>query len=207
MPRYFALLILLVWSNVYAEPLAWWPVTVKNGIALYQQAMPSGQVRIKAEFEATASVSNFMKVMQDTTQAPNWLDRAKIVTVLSHPSELEYIVYTEFFAPWPFKNRYMVTYSRYQFTPSGEMHLQITDRHPSLTEFVQVKGAENLVRLKEMSALWQVTPLEGGKINVAYQASADPDGLLPDWLTNKLVLKSALTTLSQLKKTLENSKQ
>lgn len=207
MPRYFALLILLVWSNVYAEPLAWWPVAVKNGIALYQQAMPSGQVRIKAEFEATASVSNFMKVMQDTTHAPNWLDRAKIVTVLSHPSELEYIVYTEFFAPWPFKNRYMVTYSRYQFTPNGGLDLQITDRHPSLTEFVQVKGAENLVRLKEMSALWQVTPLEGGKINVAYQASADPDGLLPDWLTNKLVLKSALTTLSQLKKTLENSKQ
>ena len=207
MPRYFALLILLVWSNVYAGPLAWRPVTVKNGIALYQQAMPSGQVRIKAEFEATASVSNFMKVMQDTTNAPNWLDRAKIVTVLSHPSELEYIVYTEFFAPWPFKNRYMVTYSRYQFTANGRLDLQITDRHPSLAEFEQLNDVEHLVRLKEMSALWQVTPLDGEKVNIEYQASADPNGLLPDWLTNKLVLKSALTTLSQLKKTLENSKQ
>lgn len=202
---YLGWLLLFAGSAISAQPLEWQPVTVKKGIALYQHPMSSGQVRIKAEFEVMSSVLAFMEVMQNTEQAPNWLDRAKKVVVLAHPSELEYIVYTEFFAPWPFKNRYMVTYSRYQFTPNGEMHLQITDRHPSLTEFVHVKGAENLVRLKEMSAFWQVTPLEGGKINVAYQASADPDGLLPDWLTNKLVLKSALTTLSQLKNTLENS--
>ncbi|MDF5474017.1 hypothetical protein P3695_26205, partial [Vibrio parahaemolyticus] len=85
----------------------------KDGITIYSREHSDGLVEIRARMFTPTSYGAFLTLLEDSDNIPNWIDNASHSRVLNQISTTENIVYTQFKAPWPAKNRDMVTYSKY----------------------------------------------------------------------------------------------
>ncbi|MCG9773870.1 hypothetical protein L1D49_11325, partial [Vibrio diabolicus] len=84
-----------------------------NGITIYSREHTDGLVEIRARMFTPTSYGAFLTLLEDSDNIPNWIDNASHSRVLNQISATENIVYTRFTAPWPAKNRDMLTYSKY----------------------------------------------------------------------------------------------
>ncbi|MBW3695131.1 hypothetical protein EK599_05470 [Vibrio sp. T187] len=193
MNRIFALLGLLSSHLLFAAPSSpWLFVQNDDGIIVHKRPHSDGLVEIKAQMQVSTSYSGFLLLLEDSANVPNWIDNVSMSQVLTQISSNENIVYTQFSAPWPARDRDMVTYSKYE-VGNGQFELTIKDASTYLAE------NDNYLRITKVDALWVLQPLDSGKTHITYTAFADPGGILPDWLSNKLSVSGALSTFQGLR--------
>ncbi|MGB1319813.1 MAG: START domain-containing protein [Vibrio gallaecicus] len=176
-------------------PLPWLFATSENGITLHKRHHTDGLIEIRAQTFAQTSYSGFLLLLEDSKNVPKWIDNVENSYVLQQISENENIVYTQFLAPWPAKDRDMVTYSRYQIE-DGQFVLTIKDA----SSYLPLQPG--YIRILGVKAQWVLQPLDNGTTHITYTAYADPGGALPDWLSNKLSVSGALSTFKGLKEQL-----
>ncbi|MEF1288444.1 START domain-containing protein [Vibrio sp. M260118] len=194
------LIFTLIASNyLYAKPSASWKFESDgDGITIYSREHSDGLVEIRARMFTPTSYSAFLTLLEDSDNVPNWIDNVSLSRVIKQISPTENIVYTQFSAPWPAKDRDMVTYSQYSFDEIG-FTLNIKDAAaPSLPE------QEGYIRIRSVQATWTLQKLTNGYSLIEYVAFADPGGDLPDWLANKLAKESARSTFEGLREQLPN---
>ncbi len=167
-----------------------------DGITIYSHEHEKGLVEIRARMFTKTTYSAFLSLLEDSDNIPNWIDKASHSRVLKQISATENIVYTQFSAPWPVINRDMVTYSKYWVDELG-FTLKIKDA-PESTYAVQ-KG---YIRIRSVDASWTLSKLTNGTTLIEYKAFADPGGILPNWLVNKLSKESARATFTKLRQQL-----
>lgn len=194
-----ALLPLLVWAeNVSSGP--WELAKDQNGITIHVRQHRDGLVEIRAQMLLSTRYAAFMVLLQDSDNIPHWIDNVESSRVIKQISAFENIVYTRFAAPWPARDRDMVTYSK--FSQSTESLLLVikdaSDQYPE---------QQNYVRIKAVRATWKLEKLTNGLTHIEYTAFADPGGMLPNWLANKLSVSSALHTFENLRTQLPNYQQ
>ncbi|HHF2909487.1 START domain-containing protein [Vibrio alginolyticus] len=173
----------------------------KNGITIYSQEHSDGLVEIRARMFTPTSYGAFLTLLEDSDNIPNWIDNASHSRVLNQISATENIVYTQFKAPWPAKNRDMVTYSKYWV---DELGFTIEIKSAPDSYLAEQNG---YVRIRSVDATWELQKLTNDTTLVEYKAFADPGGLLPNWLINKLSKESAWATFSNLRKELPEYQQ
>lgn len=165
----------------------------KDGITIFSRHHSDGLVEIRARMFAPTSYVAFLTLLEDTENVPNWIDNVSHSRVLRQISSNENIVYTQFSAPWPAKDRDMVTYSKYSVDEIG-FTLKIEDA-PQTTLAEQ----EGYIRISQVKATWTLQKLTNGMTLIEYTAFANPGGALPDWLVNKLAKESARSTFEGLR--------
>ncbi len=194
--RGFAIAILFAHTSVWAESsisnLPWKLAKSEDGIRIHTREHQGGLIEIRAQMLVKTSYQAFLVLLEDSNNLPNWVDNVSESRVLEQISPSENIVYTKFAAPWPAKDRDMVTYSRYQLL-DGAFQLKIKDASKQYPE------QEGYVRIKAVEANWTLEKLTNGFTHINYTAYADPGGLLPDWLANKLSISGAFNTFAALK--------
>ncbi|ELB2851366.1 START domain-containing protein [Vibrio alginolyticus] len=173
----------------------------KNGITIYSREHSNGLVEIRARMFTPTSYGAFLTLLEDSDNIPNWIDNASHSRVLNQISATENIVYTQFKAPWPAKNRDMVTYSKYWV---DELGFTIEIKSAPDSYLAEQNG---YVRIRSVDATWELQKLTNDTTLVEYKAFADPGGLLPNWLINKLSKESAWATFSNLRKELPEYQQ
>ncbi|MFH4548665.1 START domain-containing protein [Vibrio alginolyticus] len=173
----------------------------KNGITIYSREHSDGLVEIRARMFTPTSYGAFLTLLEDSDNIPNWIDNASHSWVLNQISATENIVYTQFKAPWPAKNRDMVTYSKYWVDELG-FTIEIKSAPDSY-----IAEQNGYVRIRSVDATWELQKLTNDTTLVEYKAFADPGGLLPNWLINKLSKESAWATFSNLRKELPEYQQ
>ncbi|EGQ8446228.1 START domain-containing protein [Vibrio alginolyticus] len=173
----------------------------KNGITIYSREHSDGLVEIRARMFTPTSYGAFLTLLEDSDNIPNWIDNASHSRVLNQISATENIVYTQFKAPWPAKNRDMVTYSKYWV---DELGFTIEIKSAPDSYLAEQNG---YVRIRSVDATWELQKLTNDTTLVEYKAFADPGGLLPNWLINKLSKESAWATFSNLRKELPEYQQ
>ncbi|EGR0266727.1 START domain-containing protein [Vibrio sp. Vb2880] len=173
----------------------------KNGITIYSREHSDGLVEIRARMFTPTSYGAFLTLLEDSDNIPNWIDNASHSRVLNQISATENIVYTQFKAPWPAKNRDMVTYSKYWVDELG-FTIEIKSAPDSY-----IAEQNGYVRIRSVDATWELQKLTNDTTLVEYKAFADPGGLLPNWLINKLSKESAWATFSNLRKELPEYQQ
>ncbi|MCZ4293569.1 START domain-containing protein [Vibrio sinaloensis] len=193
------LILLMVSSASYSYASTHWQFEGDaDGISIFSRHHSDGLVEIRARMFAPTSYAAFLALLEDTENVPNWIDNVSHSRVLRQISPNENIVYTQFSAPWPAKDRDMVTYSKYALDEIG-FTLKIEDAPQSiLTE------QEGYVRISEVQATWTLQKLTNGMTLIEYTAFANPGGALPNWLINKLAKESARSTFEGLKQQLPN---
>ncbi|WP_158155547.1 START domain-containing protein [Vibrio alginolyticus] len=173
----------------------------KNGITIYSREHSDGLVEIRARMFTPTSYGALLTLLEDSDNIPNWIDNASHSRVLNQISATENIVYTQFKAPWPAKNRDMVTYSKYWV---DELGFTIEIKSAPDSYLAEQNG---YVRIRSVDATWELQKLTNDTTLVEYKAFADPGGLLPNWLINKLSKESAWATFSNLRKELPEYQQ
>ncbi|WP_156413662.1 START domain-containing protein [Lacimicrobium alkaliphilum] len=142
--------------------------------------------RVKSAPEA------FLTLLRDTEKAPEWIHSARQVTLLEQPKANEDLVHTIFNAPWPVKDRDMVTLSRIVSAPDdSELRIEISDasdRHPVTPE---------TVRMLNVNGLWRLLPQQDHTL-ICYQGSGDAAGNIPRWLSRSLLVSGTYKTFNNL---------
>lgn len=197
----FMLTVLNISMAYSTEP--WVLYKNKSGIKVYKKNTHTGLVKLKAQTTLKAKVSDFVFLLEDTENATQWLDGVISVSVIKHLSEVENIVYSVFNAPWPFKNRDMLTYSIYQYYDDGSLLIKMKTAPPSLTDGIEKNG--NNIAITGVEASWRLTPVQDGMLEITYMAYADPGGSLPNWLINQFALSGAFNTFKNLFKALKST--
>ncbi|QXO15644.1 MULTISPECIES: START domain-containing protein [Vibrio] len=199
--RWLCLLWLLSVCTAQADsPQRWEIAKNEDGITIHTRHHQDGLVEIRAQMFEQTSYAAFLALLEDSANLPNWIDNVSSSRVLKQLSPNENIVYTRFSAPWPARNRDMVTYSRFE-QPNGAFILTIEDasnRYPPQPDYIRIKGVK---------ATWTLEKLTNGLTHIDYIAFADPGGNLPDWMANKLSVSSAFNTFQGLRQQLPKYQQ
>ncbi len=191
------LLAFMSFSTLVSAEQNWQFDSGSDGITIYiREHQESGLVEIRARMYTPTTYSAFLTLLEDSNNVPNWIDNASHSRVLKQISSNENIVYTQFTAPWPARDRDMVTYSRYWVDTTG-FNLIIKDApKPALAE------QDGYIRISAVKASWTLEKLNNGTTLIEYKAYADPGGFLPDWLKNKLSKQSTRATFENLREQL-----
>ncbi len=185
--------------SAVANPIEWQTYKQQDDIKVSYKKHETGIIEINASvLVKNAKASDFMALLSDTDNAPNWLENVKSVTLMERLSPSETLVYTHFNSPWPVSDRDLVSYSCYHALDEHKTELQIKSQPYAKAE---VAG---LVRIKDLTAYWRLEQQQSNLL-VSHQAYADPSGSIPHWLSNKVSLKSVYKTLQALREQLTNN--
>lgn len=190
LPRILVVGLCLFSALSYATP--WQFVKSESGITIHKRNHGNGLVEVRAQMQVATSYSGFLLLLEDSDNVPNWIDNVSHSEVLMQISSNENIVYTQFKAPWPARDRDMVTYSKYE-AEDGQFTLTIKDASNYLAK------ESGYIRINEVDALWVLQPLTNGLTHITYTAYANAGGILPDWLMNRLSANNAFSTFKKLK--------
>ncbi|WP_038173471.1 START domain-containing protein [Vibrio pacinii] len=191
------LALLFVTSIALAKAPTYWQFDSDNqGITIYTREHRDGLVEVRVQMFTPTTYSAFLRLLEDTANVPQWIDNVSHSRVVKQISSNENIVYTQFDAPWPAKDRDMVTYSQYELDALG-FRLTIEDA-PAQT----LPEQQGYIRIRQVKATWTLQKLSNGDTMIEYQAFANPGGSLPDWLVNKLAKESARATFQGLREQL-----
>lgn len=200
MPRLWTSLSLLILPFLLSHSVHasthWQFDSDKEGISVYWREHKQGLVEIRARMFTPTSYSAFLRLLEDTDNVPSWVDNVSHSEVLEQISANENIVYTQFKAPWPARDRDMVTYSKYWQDELG-LILHIQDAPDSA-----MAEQAGYIRIREVDARWTLQKINDGTTMIEYRAYANPGGALPNWLVNKLAKSSARKTFEGLRQQL-----
>ena len=192
----------LISATVAAKVNNDWQLDSDNdGITVYSREHKDGLVEIRALMFTPTSYGAFLTLLEDSNNVPNWIDNASHSRVINQISTTENIVYTQFTAPWPAKDRDMVTYSKYWL---DELGFTITIKDAPYSTLAEQSG---YIRIRSVDASWVLQKLTNDTTLIEYKAFADPGGRLPDWLINDLSKKSARATFYNLREQLPKYQQ
>jgi hypothetical protein len=171
-----------------------------NTLAVSYKRIPSSPLYlIKASAEINSTLSGFLLFLQDTKNIPNWLENANKSYIVQQRSPVENIFVTEFNGIWPVTARNMVLHTKYKQNDDLSIDISVMDAANEVPEI------EKSIRMSVLSAHWHITALSPEKIKISYSIHVDPNGSIPQWLTNKLALKSMWQTLKNMQQQIPNS--
>ena len=186
-------LMLLSFQPLASPERGWTFDSADNGITIHFREHSDDLVEVKAQMFTPTTYAGFLRLLQNTDKVSEWVDNVSGSVVLKQISPSENIVYTQFSAPWPAKDRDMLTYSKFRIDAEG-FRLEISDAPQAI-----LPPQADYIRITSVHAVWQLKKLTDGNTHIEYTVFADPGGALPNWLINKLAKESARTTFENLR--------
>ncbi|WJG07970.1 START domain-containing protein [Aliiglaciecola sp. LCG003] len=201
--KYLPLFYCFVWASTalaITETAAannWQLAKQNESLKVFKQPTDSGYAAIKAELVIHSTAAEFLALLERTDIAPQWIANCERVQVLAKPSPNIRVVRTIFSAPWPVKDRDMVTHSTTTLDPAdGSVSIKIID----YTE--HFPATKQYVRMEKVAGTWEVLPRQNGQVLIRYTGYGEPSGNLPRWLANQILVSSTYDTFIQLQKLL-----
>jgi hypothetical protein len=169
-----------------------WVLTKQSAlVSLYTKETVSGYKDILVKTQVKATPMALVHLLNDLTVSTQWIHNSLDVQQIQQLSKHERIMKTVFSAPWPIKNRDMVTLSNTIITP-GSVRIEITDQG-----HLQAKD-KNYVRMQQVHGLWLAKATKDQTLLVSYEGGGTPGGNIPQWMANKEMTNSLFRTFENL---------
>ena len=165
----------------------------KNNVSIYSKQTDSGYKEILVKTTVETNPHALIALLADVSFSSKWIDNCLEVEILNEASPSERLIHTFFTAPWPVKDRDMVTLSTTTFT-NNTVQITISDRNDATPHHPKY------VRMQNMHGLWEANALENGKSEITYTGGGNPGGKLPTFIANKEMISSMFKTFQNLKK-------
>jgi hypothetical protein len=146
-----------------------------------------GRTRLKASLNAV------MALLKDADYNRHWVFRSGGARILQASGYAQAYVHGVVDAPWPMQDRDTVVRFDYAQHLLTRIITITISNHP---EFIPHQAG--LVRVPDFGGFWQLSPLEGGYVDVIYQVHGNPGGWVPTWLANYAAQISVLQTLRNM---------
>ncbi len=203
--RAFALAVVLstAASIAMAEELAspgtgpWELVRDEDGIVVHRRTVEGSPLH---EFRGVgvvdAPISAILGVLDDSEHRTEWMKEAVVNKRIERLSPTSEILYNRTGAPWPVSDRDVVSKAEMTFDPAAhELRIDFTSvTHPDWPP------QDGVVRMPSLHGHWYMWPERGGAATrIEYQVHADPGGLLPDWIINRVSRNIPFDTLAGMR--------
>ena len=197
MRKLFAILIcfLFVGFKQEIQKEEWHLKKYEKGISVYTRHAEHSRLKeLKSDFQIKTSLSSIVALLNDFESYPEWVYRCEKSYLAKKISNLEFIQYQSVKAPWPVENRDIVIHKKITQDPVTKVIIQRINGMPDYLPKV-----EGHIRVKLFKALWIITPLKNGMVNLEYQLLVDPSGSIPTWMVNLAVVDGPYDSEIKLK--------
>lgn len=174
----------------------------ENGISVYsREAEGSNFLELKCVFSIKTSLSSIVALLDDFESYPEWVYRCEKSSTLKKTSDQDLIHYQSVAPPWPVDKRDLIVQVKLTQDPITKV---VQQRSICIPDYVpRVPGHVRVVNLR---ALWTLTPLKDGFVNVEYLLMLDPAGSIPAWVVNLGVVDGPYQTELNMKEWLFKEK-
>ncbi|WP_166423826.1 START domain-containing protein [Paraglaciecola sp. 20A4] len=180
------------------EPASTWNLASSSeNVTVYQREIENNQLAVRGIAHLNTSIKAFLQLLDDTKRAPLWIANCREVTVLFSNKNNIRIVHSKFAAPWPIKDRDMVTksVSYYQHDILFIDIIDVGDQYPQ---------NDGYVRMQKVNGQWKLFSTANGRLTIEYTGQADPVGKIPSWLANRTLISSVRETFENIVQQLDN---
>lgn len=185
------LTMLLISHSSWAED--WKLEKQKNTVTIYSKQTDSGYKEIMVKTIVETHPQALIALFNDMAFSPHWIHNCIAVEMLEVVSPTQRLVNTFFEAPWPVKNRDMVTLYSTTYSDLG-VKIKMSDKGDATPHH------KNFVRMQNMHGLWEAKSIEEGKSEITYTGGGNPGGNLPTFLANGELISSMFKTFQNLNK-------
>ena len=185
------LAVLLQTSTSWADE--WKLEEQKNSVSIYSKQTDSGYKEIFVKTTVEAVPHALISLLDDLEFSSQWIHNCIEIKIIKEVSPTERLVNSFFAAPWPVKDRDMVTLSTTIYS-DNKVQIKISDRGDTTAHHPKY------VRMQNMHGLWEATTLENGKSEITYTGGGNPGGNLPTFIANKELITSMFKTFQNLNK-------
>ena len=187
-------LVLITLLNIKVSWAVDWKLEKqKDNVSIYSKQTDSGYKEILVKTIVDANPHALVALLADVSFSSEWIDKCLDVKILDKASPSERLINTFFSAPWPVKDRDMVTLSTTTFT-NNSVQIKISDRSDATPHHPKY------VRMQNMHGIWEASALQNGKSEITYSGGGNPGGKLPTFLANKELITSMFKTFQNLTK-------
>lgn len=196
--KYLALFTLFIVNSAWAEA-EWRTWYQQNNLTIEYQRQPSGVIAIRAQAHFPLSTRHaFINLLNDTQRGSEWISKVKQVQLITRPSPAQSIVYSEFNAPWPVRDRVMLTHSCYKKIDNNTSVLLVKSvNQEARPKYLQGNLSSKKIFIDPVIARWHLKDTAQG-LYIEHYLLAKPNGSLPYFLTNKMALKSMRSTFRKM---------
>jgi hypothetical protein len=187
------IIVLAVAGSVSAEE---WKLSFhRDNIHVYVRPRSnSAYHEVRAEIEVSASLSTLLTLLQDVTHYPAWMENSKSAEYLPGGTLEEGYGYMVMTTPWPLAHRDVgYRYLAYQDSATLAVTIKVSDV-PGL-----IPEKPPLVRIPHLESTWQLKPMGGGLVHIAYHVHLEVGGLVPAALVNAVLTNTPFKTLQRLR--------
>ncbi len=173
----------------------WNKVKDKGGIEIFLKLIPGRRLKkFRGTVIINTSIDTIMSVFRDISEHTKLLYLCSNSSVLNKSTQFEYTTYIVLDAPWPFKDRDIVSHIRVsQDAGTNEITISMKERQ----EFFPKQHRR--VRVNKFEGFWKLKQTENGKVEVVFQMHVEPGGKVPSWVSNLAVVVFPYKTLSNLR--------
>lgn len=177
----------------------WSLVSAGDGIEVYRR--PSSlssidEVRIKATFATSLPI--FLELIGDVDRYPEWVYKCSASELVRKKSDENLVYHATTNFPWPLQDRDLVVRSTRTTDPVTGVVTSVSTALPDL-----LSDVDGVVRIRQFTSVWKITPVADGEVYVDYRVLTDPAGKLPDWAINMGITSGPLKTMERLRKLVE----
>ncbi|MCA6062752.1 START domain-containing protein [Thalassolituus marinus] len=187
-----SLLLLPVFQSVAAD----WELVKEDkrrAIQVFLRDVPGSELReFRGEMTLRARIPSLVALVEDTSQAPNWLHQCKALELIEAYSPQRKLLYMVSDAPWPVTDRDSIFLSELSQDEQGNVVINMTARPDGFP------ANDDYIRIPRMNGRWTFAVQEGDMVKVTYQVHAEPGGGLPSWLINSVVVDNPYYTLRNM---------
>ncbi len=175
--------------------LEWTLKRDRNGIQVYLAKMPGSKFRaILSTMEVDVPPQELAALVMDLENCPNWAAMCKSAEVVEQISPSESYVRSVNDAPFPVRDRDVVAKVEWFYDRDSGKIFMHSDATPQ-----KIPKQKGLVRVNVASSEWHFTPQENGKVLVENYAHIDPNGKIPAWILNLMIVESPYKTLKNMR--------
>ena len=168
----------------------------RHDIRIYLSKVPDSKFRaVRAEMQVDASIESLVALITDLPNCKKWVAMCQKAELVEQLSSTESIVYTHNNVPFPVRDRDVyshVVWSHDKETGVVRMRSEAIDA----SKYSVRRGR---VRIVYAVSEWYFKPLANGQVAIESFAHVDPNGAVPAWLINFLIVDAPYKTLKQMR--------
>jgi len=174
----------------------------QEGVKVYLRSAGSMETKeVLGISRVPASLGALVSLVKDPEYHPNWIYANKQARFLKIISDFEWIYYNISEAPWPVRNRDLITRVKLEQDPNS---YAVRIDSEGLPDYIPAN--KNLVRIARLKSSWVFTPKSNGIVDIRFELSIDLGGDIPAWLINLAIDKGPFNTIRNLKKAVKTDR-
>ena len=204
---FIAITGLLISSISYAKQdsadVDWNLVKDKKDIQVYTRKVAGSKFRaVLTTVEVNASAESVVALLKDLENCRDWAKTCKEARLVKKNTDLEEIVYGRKNLPFPVLDRDVYSINIWSLDSNTGV-IEMNSRAHTEQEYPKVS---NVVRVHHANVTWRIIPLQAGRVLLENITHIDPNGKIPIWLTNILLVDVPYKAMRRLRAVLKTGR-